>query len=122
MQLKLKKWEKIVIANILADITRLSAQPEFWQPGMDRMASHRAWDAYHEALQGIAEINWRLWLGRSPTPSDLTQGSRAIRSLIDMGLVEPHFHKHATNCKAVSLTVTGKAAATELATEGKTKK
>ena len=112
--MQLKKWEKIVIANILADITRLSAQPEFWQPGMDRMASHRAWDGHREATQGIVEIDWRSWLGRSPSASDLSQGSLAIRRLIDLQLVEPHFRRFASNIKALSLTVAGKAAAKEI--------
>ena len=112
--MQMKKWPRIVLDNIRADVERLSIPPPTWQPGEDRMASLRQWDAHREATQGIVEINWRAWLSRPPTASDLVQGCRAIRSLIDLQLVEPHFHKHATNIKALSLTEAGAAAAREL--------
>ena len=119
--MQMKKWPRIVLDNIRADVERLSIPPPTWQPGEDRMASHRAWDAHREAKLGIVEIDWRSWLSRPPTASDLVQGCRAIRSLIDLQLVRAHFHKHATNIKALSLTEAGAAVATELAAEGKTK-
>lgn len=112
--MQMRKWPRIVLVNIRADVERLSIPPPHWLAGENRMASHRAWDAHREATQGIVEIDWRSWLSRPPTASDLVQGCRAIRSLIDMGLVEPHFHKHATNIKALSLTEAGAAAAREL--------
>ena len=112
--MQMRKWPRIVLANILADVERLSIPPPPWQPGEDRLANARACDRYREAKLGVVEINWRAWLSRPPTASDLVQGCRAIRRLIELHLVEPHFHKHATNIKALSLTEAGAAAAREL--------
>ena len=112
--MKLGKWERLILANVLADITRLSATPEQWMPGMDRMASAIAWTLCKNARKGIVPIDLRRWLGHSPSAADQTQGSRAVRSLMDRGLAIGYAD---INVKELSLTSDGETAARGIATE-----
>ena len=111
MKLRLGKWEKLILANVVLHVERLSVPPPFWRPGEDRLQSAIAWRLCKNAQRGIVPVDVRRWLGRTPTPSDQTQSSRAIRTLMERGLVIGHAD---VNVKEISLTEAGKAAAAKL--------
>lgn len=113
--MRLTSWEMAVLTNAIADRDRLAAMTPRWGDWAERFKLAAEREAIADARNGIVQIAWPRWLGRTPTDADRTQGCRAIRRLAERGLIVPHGFQRT---KLVELTPDGEAVARAIQKDG----
>ena len=113
--MKLSEWEIRLLLAVQSDRDEFAGMKLEWHPGGDRQESAKLTRRVTDARTGIVRIDLTRWLGRAPTASDRTQGCRAIRRLIERGLLIGHGYERT---KLVELTADGEAVARAIPKDG----
>jgi hypothetical protein len=113
-------FEQAILIGAYRDWLALSS-PEYYASAKELPYGEQrgaAVERYQNAVEGLVHLDLFRWLGRSLTPSDSVQASRAYASLEAQGLVirARRWRAHTTH---LALTEAGKAAAAGIA-DGRT--